>query len=165
MYLYIVNGSFQWGYHVTLTSESHNLWFGWTNVITAGEHKTKIGAITNDGTYVFLWLDSCRGYTMGSWSSGEHNNHLEIWYYIPLGYQMAWTPDGQPSYRYAYWQYDHDGHKDCEAEWLFSNLLLFYPYSVTVIGDDIEEYFNDTLHPGVSEMTTLTYWGSHSFYI
>ncbi len=160
------HGSFQWGYHVTITSESHNGIFGWTNVIRAGEHKTKVSAITNDGTYVFLWLDCCRGYTMGSWNSNQHNNHLEIWYYIPKGYQMAWTPDEQPSYyKYAYWQYNHSWYHACEAEWFFTNLKLYYPYSVTFIGDDIEEYFNDELHEDESEMTTLTYWGSHSFYI
>ena len=146
------HGSTQWGYHVTLTSSSINLLLGWTNAITANEHKAKISAITDDGTDVFLWLDSCHGNWMTSWSPSQHNNHLEVWCYAPYAYQMAWNIVNPPVYNKAYWQFDHGGQKACEAEWFFSFIEEPLLHDVTWMGEQIGPYFNETLHPGISSL-------------
>ncbi|MCE7743513.1 MAG: hypothetical protein GPJ52_00095 [Candidatus Heimdallarchaeota archaeon] len=159
------------GRHLTITGASIVFipfppFFVWYNVMTRDNYFDYIESITDDGTHVFLWIDTCHGNGMDNWPSNKHHDKLEVWSYVKYGYQMAWansTP--YDTWDYAYWQFNQSGHYACEADMFFTNVESGSD-TVTVEGNQIEAWFDNTLHPGSDDdMRTITYWGSYNFYV
>ncbi|MBN1331252.1 MAG: hypothetical protein JXA54_17420 [Candidatus Heimdallarchaeota archaeon] len=151
------------GKHITITTNS-KVRIGWTNVMHRSDYYEYIEAITDDSTHVFLWLDSCHGNGMDSWSSSDHHYCLEIWSYVEHAFQMAWSTGS--TWDYAYWQYTHDAQKDCEAELFFDNADGGGYEDITELGDNIEYWFDNTLHNTEDEdMRTTTFWDTYLFYV
>jgi hypothetical protein len=160
------NGPFG-GNHVTLTTNSHYILPFWTNVMTTNNYYDYIEDITDDGTHVFLWVDCCHGNGLGSWSSSDHHNCLEIWYYIDYGYAQG--PDD--GYYWSSWDFYHTdwpftGSKDSEGERFFLGAEEgACQRTISSLGYEIKYWFNIWLHNGESTMHVKSYWGDHIFYI
>ncbi|MBK5113328.1 MAG: hypothetical protein KGD59_02450 [Candidatus Heimdallarchaeota archaeon] len=163
------HGQRSWiGRHMTVTGSTRYYFpYTFTNVMHRDDYFDYIESITDDGTHVFLWIDACHGDGMDNWPSDKHHDKLEVWSYVKYAYQMAWSESSPyDTWDYAYWQYTHDLHKDCEAEMFFTNVESGSD-DVTDEGDDIEYWFDNTLHPGSDDdMRTITYWpSSYHFYV
>ncbi|MCE7744111.1 MAG: hypothetical protein GPJ52_03130 [Candidatus Heimdallarchaeota archaeon] len=157
--------------HVTKTTNTY-WFFGFRNVMKKSDYFNYIESITDDGTHVFLWVCCCHGNGMDDWSPSDHHYKLEVWSYKPNGFGMAyeWEEGGWKS---AFWMYSWGDPLvwfACEADLFFTNVESG-PDGVTDVGDDIEYWFDNTLHDGdpeeeaESDMRTITYWGTYLFYV
>jgi hypothetical protein len=155
------------GNHVTLTTNSQYILPFWINVMTTNNYHNYIEDITDDGTHVFLWVNSCHGNGLGSWSSSDHHNCLEIWYYIDYSYAQG--PD--EGYKYDTWDFYHtdwpsSGLNDCGGERFFLGAEEgACQRTISSLGYEIIDWFNNDLHPDESTMYRKSYWGNHIFYI
>ena len=146
------HGCLEWFTHSTVTSSG--------DTFRCSEYKSCVTDITSDGTYVFLWIAACRGNGLGTWYSGQHNSHLEVWYYKPYHVGMAFYSGVEIYYFWTFapnWGYDSEGHI------LFDYLNdQYYLYHITAIFPYIEEEYEDYTSYG---MYKATYWGNYHFFI
>ncbi|HUU78869.1 MAG TPA: hypothetical protein VMX55_11025 [candidate division Zixibacteria bacterium] len=162
------------GPHVTLTTNSRYRVIWWSNVMTRDNYYTYIDKITDGGTHVFLWVDCCNGYGLESWPSGRHNYCLEVWCYQKYSYAQGPSDNPNPppaTFTYDTWDFYHSGwprslDKDSEGERFFSGAEEgSCVETITHLGEEIVDWFNNHLHLGDSTMIQTTYWGNHVFYI
>ncbi len=137
--------------------------------IKLDDYKTTVSDITDDGTYVFLWIKACYGFD--DWDQSEHNNRLMICHYQDIGaYRLD---ESIASYDTFSWPMPADGYFDtrlCSINWCDYQELLYR----SNLGDDISEMKDDIkkayenwyyLHNGDndSEIFFSNYWGSYQF--
>ncbi|MGC9780582.1 MAG: hypothetical protein HZR80_15165 [Candidatus Heimdallarchaeota archaeon] len=138
--------------------------------IKLDDYKTTVSDITDDGTYVFLWVKACYGYGFDDWDQSEHNNRLMICYYQEIS---AVKLESAASYDSFAWPMPARGYFDtrlCDINWCDYQELLYR----SNLGDDISEMKDDIkkaydnwyyLRTGAndSEIFFSKYWGSYQF--
>ncbi|MBD3189565.1 MAG: hypothetical protein GF308_02925 [Candidatus Heimdallarchaeota archaeon] len=143
------------GHHATCTSHTDRIWPGIAidDYMATWNYRDYIGQITDDSTYVFLWVHCCYGYMLSWWDSSEHNNHLEVWYYKPYSHNEG--PSGNHDYWHYYWNVGSTMQTFFENVAMSNHLDEFRSVCKTTFDNNWDD----------SKMYQKVFWGSHQFTI
>ena len=156
------------GEHFTTTGKTRRIG-GFTNSIELEEYEDKVNDITTDGTHILLYICSCHGDGLDSFSPSDHNYCLESWSFRPLHF-------GRPSTGYIsgstfadfYWCYYNDSGNpilQSEPAWIFYYTAIgTCEYTVTEIGEMAQIQYNQYYTPE-GRMYIQSTWSSYYFYI